>query len=359
VSSGAGVSARPARRPVRRTPRAARPPALAGAGTWPAQGFGADGIRAGCAVVDPVASLAARAPLDWDRDGTDWPNREVSRFVEAAGLRWHVQQAGQGPSVLLVHGTGSATHSWAGLLPLLAGKFSVIAPDLPGHGFTSAPSWSGFALPAMAAALAHLLDRLDVRPQIVVGHSAGAAILARMVLDARVEPKGMISLAGALLPLHGWAGLVFSPAARLMSLNPLVPRLFAWRARDEAAVRRLIDGTGSRLDARTISRYARLVRSPAHVAGALAMMANWDLRALARELPRLAIPLVLVNGTRDLTLPAGESRRTGAVLPAARRIELDGLGHLAHEERPDLIADLVTECALQWRVPARGAGGHD
>lgn len=348
MSSGAGLSAARAGRPA----RGVRGGACAGAA--PPRGPAVQRERA--AAASPVA-LAAGAALDWDRDGADWPNRDASRFVEAGGLRWHVQQAGQGPAVLLVHGTGAATHSWAGLLPLLAKTFRVVAPDLPGHGFTSAPSWSGHSLPAMAAALATLLERLDARPQIVVGHSAGAAILARMVLDARIAPRGLISLAGALLPLHGWAGLIFSPAARLLSFNPLVPRLFAWRARDEAAVRRLIDGTGSRLDAQQIACYARLVRCPQHVAGALAMMANWDLRPLARDLPRLAIPLVLVHGTRDRTLPPGEAGRVGALLPAARRIELDGLGHLAHEERPDLVADLVTECARRWQVLDRGTGG--
>ncbi|MFN5717015.1 MAG: alpha/beta fold hydrolase, partial [Bradyrhizobium sp.] len=74
--------------------------------------------------------------LVWSRDGTDWPNRNASVFVEAAGIRWHVQRMGEGPSLLLIHGTGAATHSWRDMLPLLARHFSVVAPDLPGHGFT-------------------------------------------------------------------------------------------------------------------------------------------------------------------------------------------------------------------------------
>ena len=49
----------------------------------------------------------------WEVDGRDWPNRDSSRFVTAGGLRWHVQVAGTGPVVLLVHGTGAATHSGA------------------------------------------------------------------------------------------------------------------------------------------------------------------------------------------------------------------------------------------------------
>ena len=58
--------------------------------------------------------------LDWATDGADWPNREASRFVEAAGLRWHVQVMGAGPVLLLLHGTGASTHSWRDVMPKLA-----------------------------------------------------------------------------------------------------------------------------------------------------------------------------------------------------------------------------------------------
>ncbi|MDU3043759.1 MAG: alpha/beta hydrolase, partial [Bradyrhizobium sp.] len=57
---------------------------------------------------------------NWSVDGKDWPNRAASRFVDAAGLRWHVQMMGEGPVALLAHGTGAATHSWRDLAPLLA-----------------------------------------------------------------------------------------------------------------------------------------------------------------------------------------------------------------------------------------------
>lgn len=307
-----------------------------------------------------AATMNARR-LDWASDGADWPNRDASRFVAAAGLRWHVQMLGVGPALLLLHGTGAATHSWAGLAPLLAKHFALIAPDLPGHGFTQMPSWSRMSLPRIAAALADLLGTLRVAPEIVVGHSAGAAILARMALDGAIAPKGIVSLNGALLPLHGLAGLLFSPAAKLLSFNPLVPRLFAWRASDETAVRRLIASTGSTLDARGIARYGRLLRSPQHVTGALAMMANWDLRPLQRDLPRLKPPLVLVAAGNDRTLPPAEARRVRALLPSAELIDLPSLGHLAHEERPDVVADLVFARARGWRVLPNGrrAGSGD
>ena len=113
--------------------------------------------------------------LRLERDGADWPNRDASRFVEVGGLRWHVQLMGAGPTLLLVHGAGAATHSWRALMPLLARRFRVIAPDLPGHGFSDPLKARELSLPGMARALGALLRAMDVSPRVVVGHSAGAA----------------------------------------------------------------------------------------------------------------------------------------------------------------------------------------
>ena len=65
-------------------------------------------------------AAAVAPPRRWQRAGRDWPNREASRFLRAEGIEWHVQIAGSGPDLLLLHGAGAATHSWAGLLARLA-----------------------------------------------------------------------------------------------------------------------------------------------------------------------------------------------------------------------------------------------
>jgi magnesium chelatase accessory protein len=302
--------------------------------------------------------LSATNRLLWERDGYDWPNREASRFVEAAGLRWHVQQLGQGPVLLLIHGTGAATHSWRDLAPLLAAHFTVIAADLPGHGFTETPPPERLSLPGMAQALDGLLQTLELKPVMAAGHSAGAAILARMCLDRMITPQLLVSLNGALLPLRGMAGQIFSPVAKLFAANTLVPRLFAWRAGDHAAVERLIASTGSKLDARGVGLYARLVRNPAHVAGVLGMMANWDIKPLAYELPYLTTPLVLIVGAGDKTVPADDAARVRMRLPAARIIPFAGLGHLAHEECPQAIADLLIQLAHEAHIVVSSGTGN-
>jgi magnesium chelatase accessory protein len=291
--------------------------------------------------------------LVWSRDGRDWPNREASAFVEAAGFRWHVQKMGAGPPLLLLHGTGAATHSWRKLAPILSQGFTVVAPDLPGHGFTQSPPAHRSSLPGMASDVGRLLDRLAVQPEIVVGHSAGAAILARMCLDRRIAPRLLASLNGAFMPFGGIANRMISPLTQLLVMNPLVPRAFAWQASNPGAVERLIRNTGSTIDAEGIAQYRKLVRSPAHVAAALRMMANWRLEPLLHDLPRLTTSLLLIVADNDRSISPDVARQVREINPQAVIEHLPGVGHLAHEEQPQLIADLIARYAAQAKDAGR------
>ena len=293
--------------------------------------------------------------LQWDRDGIRWPHRQHSRFVQAAGLRWHVQQfesaLPDAPTALLLHGTGASTHSWRGLAPLLAPHFKVVSLDLPGHAFTDMPPGGSnslqMSLPGMARAIGELLGVIEVSPTLMIGHSAGAAIAVRMALDGNASPERILSINGALQPLGGLAGQVFSPVAKLMSALPFVPSLFSWQAAQPSVLQKLMNSTGSKLDAEGMALYGQLVSNPGHAAGALGMMANWDLPQLAIDLPRLKTAISLMVGSNDQTVPPRQAARMVALWPAAAAARqpqlttLPGLGHLAHEERPDLVASRI------------------
>jgi magnesium chelatase accessory protein len=289
--------------------------------------------------------------LDFDRDGKDWPNRTASRFVTANGLRFHVQVAGEGPVLLLLHGTGASTHSWRGLLPLLAEHFTVVAPDLPGHAFTANPGTNGLSITGMARSIRALLNELKLEPVHTVGHSAGAAILIRMALDKQLTPDSIVSLNGALLPFGGFAGQFFAPVARLFATLPLMTTMFARRARDPQVIDGILKQTGSKLDAEGIALYRRLAANGAHIGAALGMMANWDLHTLQRDIMRLKTPLVLVAGLRDEMVKPSQSQDVKSRLQAASLVKLPGLGHLAHEENAALVAELI--CTISFgREPA-------
>ena len=283
--------------------------------------------------------------LIWERDGVDWPNHSASQFVEAAGFPWHVQIAGSGPTLLLIHGTGAANHSWRDLLPLLAEHFTVIAPDLPGHGFSGrGRSWR-LSLEGMAEDTAALLTELNASPALVVGHSAGAAILAQMCLDGGVDPRLLISLNGALVPLTGMRGDLFSPMAKLLSLIPQTPALFSAMSGNVRSVRRLLSQTGSAVDEDMLQHYVTLVASRDHVDATLTMMSNWDLPGFAARLQGVTCPSLLVATAGDLTVPSDDSRRAAQIMQDATLKIIPKLGHLAHEEDPATFAELITEAA--------------
>jgi magnesium chelatase accessory protein len=294
--------------------------------------------------------------LSWDRDGRDWPHRDASCFVQAGGLRWHVQRMGEGPVALLIHGTGASTHSWRGLMPLLGRRFTVVAMDLPGHAFTDTPPAAQLSLPGMASAVAALVDALGIEVSLLVGHSAGAAIAARLVLDDVLAPSPLVAINGAFLPLAGWPGLLFPPVARLMASTPIAPQLFARRSWDRAAVEKLIAGTGSVLDADGLALYGTLVRDARHAAGALGMMARWDLRPLAQDLARLDTPLALIVGANDRAVPPRDAQRVRALVPATTHCTLallPGAGHLVHEERPgDVVRHIFSTLRADQGMPA-------
>ena len=196
-----------------------------------------------------------------------------------------------------------------------------MAPDLPGHGFTSMPTAGRLSLPGMAEALGALVRALGMPPDYAAGHSAGAAVLVRMALDGRIAPGALVGLNAALLPIGREHSEFFSRAAKLLAGLPFVPQVFAWGASNRAVAERLLRDTGSAIEPRGVELYARLFRHSGHLAAALGMMANWDLKPLLRDLPRLRPPLTLAVGTRDRTIPpVGRAAGQGGAAQRPRRV---------------------------------------
>ncbi|MEM9383740.1 MAG: alpha/beta fold hydrolase BchO [Pseudomonadota bacterium] len=291
--------------------------------------------------------------LRWEEHRHQWPHADKSRFVHAGGMRWHAQVGGDAERVaLLVHGTGSSAHSWRHLIDPLCERFTVVAPDLPGHGFSSPPSCGADAmsLPTMARALGELMRRLDLlharRPLLLVGHSAGAALLIRACLDGQLSGNDirLLGLCSAVMPFPGVAGHLLKPIARGLARVAIVAPVFALRVRsDRSVIRQLLRQTGSSLDAKGVDHYRTLAGNAEHVRSALDMMAAWDLHSLARDLCRLRTPATLVAAELDGTIPARHAYAAAALIPDAIATTLTGVGHLAHEEAPDRILEVLSQ----------------
>lgn len=285
--------------------------------------------------------MSGRYP-DWPTDGKDWPNRDASSFVRAGGYHWHVQMMGEGPLCLLIHGTGAATHSWRDLMPLLAKNYRVIAVDLPGHGFTKGTGQRP-TLEGMAAAIGALLDALQQTPDLIIGHSAGVAIGAQLVLDRQWDIP-LIGFTPALMPFPGLAAKIFPSLAKMLFTNPFVAIIFARMAQAPGQTAKfLARATGSKIDAAGAKYYTRLFSKSGHCDGAIRMMANWQLEALGKRLGDISSPVLLVNAAKDEAIPKPAVLQAAALIPECVTLEMAALGHLAHEEDPAQAAQIVTE----------------
>jgi len=265
---------------------------------------------------------------------------------QAGGLRWRLRHAGlpagQGPRLLLLHGTGSSSQSWQACLPGLSAHFSLLVPDLPGHGGTQAFADHHASLPRMAQALGALLKELDWQPQLIAGHSAGAAVMVQLCLSGLApEARGLLALNGALQPLPGLLGAVAPAVAKFASRSAWLPDWVTRHAAQPRALGHLIASTGSKLDDTAIAHYRGLLQQPSHVRGVLDMLASWQLDDLPARLPALKRPLWLAAGLGDRTVAPVQSLELARRLPMARFHPLKGLGHLAHEEAPDTVNALL------------------
>lgn len=294
--------------------------------------------------------------MDWRRDLPTWPNAELSRLVPQRPHRWHVQEAGSGPTLLLLHGAGGASHSWRDILPDLAGDFHVIAIDLPGQGFTKLGVRQRCGLDHMAEDIASLCKAQGWQPSAIIGHSAGAAIALRLsqhVRSPQDQPPVVIGLNAALGNFKGVAGWLFPALAKVLALNPLASGLFVKSVSGPGRIQSLIRSTGSDLDATGMQLYERLIKDTGHVEATLTMMSQWRLDRLNDDLPTLATRTILLAATADKAVPPDVSKAAAQRLPNAQYIALPGLGHLAHEEQPAMICDRIREILASEGIAGR------
>lgn len=278
--------------------------------------------------------------MRWPDDAKDWPLTEHSRQVLHRPHRWHIQEHGTGDTILLIHGAGGATQSFRGLFQILSHTHHVVMMDLPGQGFTQLGAQQRCGLDHMAEDLLSLARNQGWTPTMIIGHSAGAAIALRLWELGLRPARGIVGINAALGNFKGVAGWLFPMMAKALAVTPFSASLFA-STTTRGSVRNLVNGTGSMLDEQGLELYYRLATDKGHVDATLSMMAQWSLDGLLARLDQIHTPVHLITGLGDKAVPPSVSRDASGKLPTSKLTELDGLGHLAHEEDPQRIADLI------------------
>lgn len=232
--------------------------------------------------------------------------------------RPHVEEAGRGPAVLLLHGWGGSSELWRAVAGHLAGRrFSALAPDLPGFGGTAQPP-AAWGVEDYARWTLALLDSRGLDRVHVVGHSFGGRVGIKMasLWPERVDRLVLTSSAGIrpARPPAYLARIVLFKAARRLAGTALVPA----PARRWAAAR--VAGSGSE-DYRNATGTLR----PSFV-----RVVNEDLRP---DLRRIASPTLLVWGDRDDSTPLRDAQEMERLVADAGLVVFAGAGHYAYLEQ--------------------------
>ena len=270
-----------------------------------------------------------------------------TKIVEIHGERVAVRDEGEGEALLLIHGMAGSSQTWRAIMPQLAKKYRVIAPDLLGHGESSKPR-TDYSLGAFAVGLRDLLDELEVDSATIVGHSLGGGIAMQFLYQHPDYCRRLILISsGGLGPDVGWIlRLLAAPGAELVM--PVIAPTPVLRAGN--SVRGWLSGLGLRSprgaeiwnayssfsDRQTRDAFLRTLRSVVDYRGQ-------SVSALNRLNLREDLPTLAIWGEKDNIIPVDHAYSALEARPDCRLEVLPDVGHFAQVEAPTEVADLIDD----------------
>ena len=262
-------------------------------------------------------------------------------YVDAGGLRAHVALAGpdDAPPVLLVHGWPQSWWAWRRVIPTLAERFRIIAPDLRGHGWSEAPA-GGYEKEQLASDLLAVLDALAIERVTWIGHDWGAwaGFLAALRAPERIERMLAVCI------VHPWTKPDPRRLAVLLGYQGPISLPFAGARLAAPMSRRILQAGrgGQRLDPADVAIFAEHI-PPAVTVAMYRSFLTRELLPLARGRYAgavLAVPTTLMLGAADAVTrgtPAGPVQGQ----PQLHVEVLERMAHWVPEQRPQAIVDWV------------------
>lgn len=289
------------------------------------------------------------------------PVREVApslQFHTIHGYRRAFRIAGSGPALLLIHGVGDNSTTWNAVHAKLAQRFTVIAPDLLGHGESDKPR-ADYSLASFANGMRDLLAVLGIDRVTLVGHSLGGGIAAQFAYQYphMVERLVLVGAGGVTKDVTPALRLAAMPmgaeSLAALRLPGAVPALkVAGRAaksllgstkhgRDLASG---IDLLARLADPKALSAFARTVRGVVDGRGQFVTM-------LDRAYLMPSIPKLIIWGEDDMVIPVSHARMAHEAMPGSRLEIFENSGHMPFQDHPDRFVSVV-EQFLDSTVPA-------
>lgn len=271
------------------------------------------------------------------------------QYREVHGYRRAFRRAGSGPALLLVHGMGDSSATWAHVVPRLAENYDVIAPDLLGHGGSDKPR-ADYTVAAYACGMRDLLSVLDVERVTVVGHSLGGGVAMQFAYQFpdRCERLVLIGSGGIGPEVHPLLRLATAPGAEQILWFVATPPVRTASRLTAPILKRLgnlavggdfeyIADTYQALDDSTARKaFLRTLRAVVDPCGQVITML--DRCYLTRGMPTL-----LLWGSADSVIPVRHAELAHRAMPGSRLEIFEGAGHFPHRADPDRFLRVVEE----------------
>lgn len=303
---------------------------------------------------------------------TSWRAGQISEdfpasgdFVTVDGVRLHYRDLGAGdgdrPTVVAVHGASSNLRDLEQSLGVsLADGYRVVLFDRPGYGWSSRPAGEMFPPDRQARLLAGAIRELGIGSHVLVGHSLSGALAMAYALDKPAGLEGVLALAPATHPWPGGIEWYYTVASQ-----PLLGTAFVNTIMLPVAERVIENGAGSVFhpqeppeDYVAKAGIPLIIRPDSFQANARDVAGlHRFVTAQSSRYREIDVPLTIVTGTADrIVSPVIHSRALAAAVKGARLIELDGVGHMPHYVRPDVIRREIDRLAGGSDAGDRHAG---
>ena len=270
----------------------------------------------------------------------------VSRTAEIDGVKLHYMTAGHGPTVILLHGFAETSRMWKPIMPLLAEKFTVIAPDLPGIGDSSIPA-DKIDMKTSASRIHALVRSLGIEKARVVGHDIGLMVAYAYATQFPAETEKLVVMDAFLPGVPGWEAIYNDPNVWHFRFNGPTPEAlvkgrertyFEYFWNDFAA-----DKTHSIPEADRKS-YTEAYSEPGRMHAAWAYFASWP--QLAKDFAQLSqtkltMPVLSIGGEKSLGNQLAQQMKLVASDPTI--VVLTETGHWILEERPKETTDALVK----------------
>ena len=257
-----------------------------------------------------------------------------------AGVRYFA--GGEGPAVVLVHGLSGSAANWVEVAPELAGRYRVLAVDLPGHGRSQAPP-RGARVSDFVAAVAAVIEAEEAGPVLLAGHSFGGLVALRLVQTRPELVRGLLLVAPAgIASGTRVARHLVAIAATLRPGRWVAP--FRHRYAERLWYRRVLFRPWFVADPHALSPRATLgfLEGPLEHADTRTAGRAMVLDDPRAELEHVRCPTLVLWGARDPQLPVDDAFEYARRLRAPLRLVAD-CGHLVIGERPQACLDALAE----------------